>query len=704
MPEVAYGSEPTSQETSMTTPTENKTEQTDQHNDTPILKEWGAISPGAAPKASGFVEHPEKRYRISPKRSLQSLIPPHSSLKMVMYVQRVDFIRDLFDVQGTNTAEVIVGDSIVTQNRSSTEPEVFLRLAELIADKRLKIRVPKRGEFHEKWILAENDEGFSDIFGTANLTSRGSGHSGKQSNQVRVNPISGDYKESPRYMALNKEYQEWYYDRSEPYLDDLVHLLQQEEGETPAIEVVERWITYTGAPTTGDSRLVQATIKEFQEAALKDSFDPDQLITTISTTANNAVLEEVVEILAPSGVQRDGRNIFATTRPFLQHRSATFPLMTIDQGRVILQVGPDSAIRTAEEYDREAIKNCLHGIHEYVETIDRASVKNAGIAKKTVYEVILYFLTAPFHHYFMRRGKEQFGWHYDRGPKPLAIYGNTKNGKTFLLRYCSKLLTGGDSIVEPLKDGNFKKKEIERLLSWGSLFPIIYDDISDLKWSNKSYMDSIGRNYWDNWWSNQRNHSQLILSSNRRVPQGQLKGRIKEVVMDARFQDETENIRCVSRILNKDNPIFTFFSKRYLEILDAEPDYYEHNDCMHLGRRVMRELYEMAELEIPTYFPGKPIEEIVDGNALAWLSMFHEGEATWEKTSQGELKIRLMNGEEGYEVQKSMDLIPESLGPIRSGKVIRIPVPSEFASWLRDSRSSFEVRWLNRKLRKLLRI
>ena len=158
MPEVAYGSEPTSQDTSMTTPTENKTKQTDQQNDTQILKKWGAISPGAAPKASGFVEHPEERYRISPKRSLQSLIPPHSSLKMVMYVQRVDFIRDLFDVQGTNTAEVIVGDSIVTQNRSSTEPEVFLRLAELIADGRLKIRVPKRGEFHEKWILAENDE------------------------------------------------------------------------------------------------------------------------------------------------------------------------------------------------------------------------------------------------------------------------------------------------------------------------------------------------------------------------------------------------------------------------------------------------------------------------------------------------------------------------------------------------------------------
>ena len=34
---------------------------------------------------------------------------------MVMYVQRVDFIVDLFDTYGIEQAEIIVGDSVVTK-------------------------------------------------------------------------------------------------------------------------------------------------------------------------------------------------------------------------------------------------------------------------------------------------------------------------------------------------------------------------------------------------------------------------------------------------------------------------------------------------------------------------------------------------------------------------------------------------------------
>ena len=115
-------------------------------------------------------------------------------------------------------------------------------------------------------------------------------------------------------------------------------MLRKDEGDSPEIEVVEKWITYTGSPTIGDSRRVQAIVKEFQETALIDSMNPDQLITTISTNANDSVLDEVVRILGPSGVQLDGRVLSATTRPFLQHRVSTFPLMTIDDDRVILQV------------------------------------------------------------------------------------------------------------------------------------------------------------------------------------------------------------------------------------------------------------------------------------------------------------------------------------------------------------------------------
>ena len=268
---------------------------------------------------------------------------------MVMYVQRVDFIVDLFDLYGIQKAEIIVGDSVVTKNRSSTEPEVFLRLAKLIEEGRLTVRVPKNNRtFHEKWILAEKDNEFSDIFGTANLTSRGSGISGKQSNQVRVRNIQGEYKNSDEYLELCETYY-WYHSNSEEYLDELVDLLSKDDA--PDIEVVERWVSYTGSSSSADVTKVHAIIHEFQERALNDSTDPDIIMTELTTEANEAVLEEVVRILAPAGVQREGRKIRATTRPFLDTRVSTFPLMTVNDDFVSLRVGSETINRTASNYD-----------------------------------------------------------------------------------------------------------------------------------------------------------------------------------------------------------------------------------------------------------------------------------------------------------------------------------------------------------------
>jgi hypothetical protein len=51
-----------------------------------------------------------------------------------------------------------------------------------------------------------------------------------------------------------------------------------------------------------------------------------------------------------------------------------------------------------------------------------------------------------------------------------------------------------------------------------------------------------------------------------------------------------------------------------------------------------------------------------------------------------------------------MDLIPEYLGPKRSGTKITVPVPSEFSVWLQDSVVSFEAKRKIRSLKKLLSI
>ena len=104
------------------------------------------------------------------------------------------------------------------------------------------------------------------------------------------------------------------------------------------------------------------------------------IVTELTTEANDAVLNDVIQILAPAGVRREGRSIIADTRPFLNHRVSTFPLMNID-GKVTLRVGERTISRTADEYNIEEIRKGIEGIHSYVQTIDRSSCKNPKFAK-----------------------------------------------------------------------------------------------------------------------------------------------------------------------------------------------------------------------------------------------------------------------------------------------------------------------------------
>ena len=84
-------------------------------------------------------------------------------------------------------------------------------------------------------------------------------------------------------------------------------------------------------------------------------------------------------------------------------------------------------------------------------------------------------------------------------------------------------------------------------------------------------MDQIVRSYWDNWWQYGKNHSQLIITSNKRVPQGQLKGRMKEIVMDARFEDSTANIKhdqiSSTRKIRYSNTFQSYISKCWIRVL-----------------------------------------------------------------------------------------------------------------------------------------
>ena len=70
-------------------------------------------------------EHEIELYRLSPRRQLPSLFKGYSKLRMVMYVQRGDFILDLFETGEIEYAQIVVGDSVLKSDRSRSEADIF---------------------------------------------------------------------------------------------------------------------------------------------------------------------------------------------------------------------------------------------------------------------------------------------------------------------------------------------------------------------------------------------------------------------------------------------------------------------------------------------------------------------------------------------------------------------------------------------------
>ena len=64
------------------------------------IGKWGTLQPMVSKR---FEEHKTVVHRVNPQKTLQSHFDGFEKLRMVMYVQRVDFIQDLFDKHGNQT-------------------------------------------------------------------------------------------------------------------------------------------------------------------------------------------------------------------------------------------------------------------------------------------------------------------------------------------------------------------------------------------------------------------------------------------------------------------------------------------------------------------------------------------------------------------------------------------------------------------------
>ena len=133
-------------------------------------------------------------HRIHGRNKLDKFIPNGRKLRSVGYDYNIEYILDMLNKNDWDDVTIIVGYRL---SGKDCDESILAEVMKEIKKGRLKIRIPSKGEFHEKFFLVEGEqkgEGvFIDINGSAYPTMTGSARRGRQSNRITEITISGNF-------------------------------------------------------------------------------------------------------------------------------------------------------------------------------------------------------------------------------------------------------------------------------------------------------------------------------------------------------------------------------------------------------------------------------------------------------------------------------------------------------------------------------
>ena len=211
-------------------------------------------------------------------------------------------------------------------------------------------------------------------------------------------------------------------------------------------------------------------------------------------------------------------------------------------------------------------------------------------------------------------------------------------------------------------------------------------------------MENIAKNYWDKIWTAEDDFPQLIITSNRMCPRGPMQTRIKEIHFANSFDRNTETRKELSKHFQKENRIFEYFTKLYIDhIIDNPKDY--QDDESYVGRKVMLKLYELANRDVPTWFPRTILENDYSPTAVNIVRALHLGICN-PKRVHGELVLTFDDSmkKEIWALREYTDGIPNSFEMERKGLSIYFRRPELAVPWILNAQKFYgkKLSWWKR--------
>ena len=636
---------------------------------------------------------------IKSDNTLHKYLKDQNEIYMVMYCTNPQEILRTFDWGELNYLELIIGHKKVQNFKKAFTPAVLHQLSILIDEGKLAIYTSDQIHYHSKLYICHNENGARLINGSANFTRTGTGIKGRQWNDIWGWEISGDYASSAIYRKEMSKYNT-YKSNLELFIEgDLASLFANEENDKKRVEMMENWLkTDMIHGHSGDDE-----IRELTRLINKRVLDGETEVIEIMPTQSDVIVKRVAEDMAQLGVQVTSHsNIQVIRSDYLNHKARPYPMMDVDFNSREVRIGIDDEVinRTADELDIQLMEQDIIKFENFINTIDLTDFRDLRLAKMSLFEAMLYILCTPFHNEFMERRRRIFGIAEERGPRILHLWGSTFNGKSKFLNVASKWLTG-NKIIKPRDAELFIQKEVRSVQLMQTAYPQMYDDLTKDKWDSAG-TEKIVKTIWDKKWKTGDQQSQIILTSNRKCPDGQMKTRVKEIHFPATFERSKESKIALLDHLEGDCDFFKWFSKLYFDYAVDNPDHLEDDESF-IGRIAFEQTYELCNRPLPDWYCPEPLEELYDKTAIEILNALSRKDG-WFKEKSGEFQLKFRKEFEWWQIKNEYkNGIPPECNAELVQNTIFIRSKSRFLKWLSKSMKFYENRkTIPRKYRRIL--
>ena len=622
---------------------------------------------------------------IARRREFDNLFDGYDRLRAISYVVSPDLLLHFFEKRGLSEIELVLGDNLTEQYRqtlSQKGQQVTQALAELVEQGKLRIFVPKRIIHSKLYILQRN--GLSRVIqGSANLTETAR----QATNQVNYVWYADLAPDDPWLERVLNDYKS-HLQNCSLFMGDLVELFRQ-HPEQDRGDLVDAWLKGRVAEQDEleEGRILQQLTARSLESLGDPSAEPIFVVELPDAPKARQRMESRLASLNPIVT---GRHAQVNALNYLRYvqEAHNVPLMQVNLADQRLLVGIDGPALTRSEppSDSDSVDRALQHIEDYVNTVDWGRCLNPPFAKTSMFEALLYFLTAPFAHEHMKARRRTYALVDSRGPQVLYIFGHAQNGKSTFLKFALHLLVGRHTL--PIPGAKFSKTKIQGAAALGSAFPLAFDDV-DLSSKGKTF-EEVLKSYWEVWWREDRVSPQIILTGNTENFKEWAKSRLKRIDFDVQFAPNTEQKKKLNRILEVENPLFKWFSFLYMGHLERGA--YPGEDELSIARSVMGDLYHHADRPLPSFFPEDPIERLYDPGRRAWQDLLNGLRKATATRDGARLLIAFTDDMQPLEVRAYAGHLPQTVKHNMKGKTIVIESPHEFEEWL-GSNGSGRKHW-----------